>query len=151
DPNWALPGLILMSIWGIGGEMLIFLAGLKSIPKHLYEAAEVDGAGRLTRFRRVTLPMLSSTIFFNLVLSVIGAFQTFDTAFVISTTRAGIIGSPLKSTLFYMLHLYDAGFHNLEMGYASALAWVLFVIVLVITLIINQTSNRWVYYEGGKR
>jgi multiple sugar transport system permease protein len=151
DPDWALWGLVLMSAWGVGGEMLIFLAGLKGIPKQLYEAAEVDGAGRLSRFRFITLPMLSSTMFFNFVMSVIGAFQTFDSAFVISTARAGLPGSPAKSTLFYLLHLYDAGFKSLEMGYATALAWVLFTIILVITVIINRTSDRWVYYEGGKR
>ncbi len=151
DPDWALAGLVLMSTWGVGGEMLIFLAGLKGIPKQLYEAAEVDGAGRLSRFRRITLPMLSSAIFFNFIMSVIGAFQTFDAAFVISTARAGQIGAPLKSTLFYLLHLYTEGFNNLNMGYASALAWVLFSIILVVTLIINRTSDMWVYYEGGKR
>jgi multiple sugar transport system permease protein len=123
DPNWALAGLVLMSAWGVGGEMLIFLAGLKGIPKQLYEAAEVDGAGRLSRFRRITLPMLSSAIFFNFVMSVIGAFNMFDAAFVISTARAGLPGSPLKSTLFYLLHLYNEGFKDLAMGYAAALAW----------------------------
>lgn len=151
DPNWALPALVLMSAWGVGGEMLIFLAGLKGIPRQLYEAAEVDGAGRWTRFRRITLPMLSPTIFFNLVMAVIGAFQTFDAAFVISTARAGEIGAPAKSTLFYMLYLYRSGFKDLEMGYASALAWTLFIIILGVTLVINRTSNRWVYYEGGRR
>jgi multiple sugar transport system permease protein len=148
DPKWALWGLILMSSWGVGGEMLIFLAGLKGIPRTLYEVAQIDGAGRVKRFFNITLPMLSSTIFFNLVMSVIGAFQTFDAAFVISTARARDIGSPLKSTLFYALHLYQQGFEFLNMGYATALAWVLFVIILAITLIINRTSGSWVYYAG---
>jgi multiple sugar transport system permease protein len=96
DPKWALWGLVIMSAWSVGGEMLIFLAGLKGIPQSLYEAAEIDGAGRMARFLNVTIPMLSTTIFFNLVMSVIGSFQTFDQAFVISTARAGDIGSPLK-------------------------------------------------------
>lgn len=148
DPNYALAALVIMSTWGVGGQMLIFLAGLKGMPKSLYEAAEVDGAGRLTRFLRITLPMLSPTIFFNLVMSLIGAFQTFDSAFVISTARAGQIGAPLKSTLFYLLHLYQEGFTYLNMGYASALAWVLFVVILCVTLVVNRTSKRWVFYSG---
>ncbi|MEO8607937.1 MAG: sugar ABC transporter permease [Chloroflexota bacterium] len=149
DPKTALWGLVIMSVWGVGAEMLIFLAGLKSIPRTLYEAAEVDGAGRLTRFIRITLPMLSPTIFFNLIMSMIGSFQTFDSAFVISTARAGQIGAPLKSTLFYLLHLYQEGFSFLNMGYASALAWVLFLIILSVTYLINRSSKSWVFYSGG--
>lgn len=148
DPQWALWGLVMMSAWNVGGEMLIFLAGLKGIPRSLYEVAEIDGAGRVARFFNVTLPMLSSTLFFNFVMSVIGSFQTFDQAFVISTARAGDIGSPLKSTLFYLLHLYQQGFEFQNMGYATALAWVLFTIILIVTLIINRTSSLWVYYEA---
>jgi multiple sugar transport system permease protein len=148
DPNYALAALVIMSTWGVGGQMLIFLAGLKGVPKSLYEAAEVDGANRWTRFRRITLPMLSPTIFFNLIMSMIGAFQTFDAAFVISTAHSGQIGSPLKSTLFYLLHLYQEGFSYLNMGYASALAWVLFIVILAVTLFINRTSKRWVFYSG---
>jgi multiple sugar transport system permease protein len=148
DPNYALWALVIMSTWGVGGQMLIFLAGLKGIPRSLYEAAEVDGAGRVTRFFRITLPMLSPTLFFNLIMAMIGAFQTFDSAFVISTARAGQIGAPLKSTLFYLLHLYEEGFTFLRMGYASALAWVLFIVILAVTLVINRTSKRWVFYSG---
>jgi len=146
DPNWAVWGLVIMSAWGVGGEMLIFLAGLKGIPQTLYEAAEIDGAGRLQRFLRITLPILSPTIFFNLVMSIIGSFQTFDSAFVISTARAGAIGSPLKSTLFYMLYLYQNAFSFLKMGYAAAMAWVLFVVIVTITYLINRSSSRWVFY-----
>jgi multiple sugar transport system permease protein len=135
-----------MSAWGVGGEMLIFLAGLKGIPQILYEAAEIDGAGRPQRFLRITLPILSPTIFFNLVMAVIGSFQTFDSAFVISTARAGAIGSPLKSTLFYMMYLYQKAFSDLRMGYASAMAWLLFVVIVAVTYIINRTSQRWVFY-----
>jgi len=146
DPKYALWALILMSAWGVGGEMLIFLAGLKGISRILYEAAEIDGANRWQRFLKITLPMLSPTIFFNLVMAVIGSFQTFDSAFVISTARAGAIGSPLKSTLFYMLYLYQKAFSNLRMGYASAMAWLLFAVILVVTYAINRTSQKWVYY-----
>jgi multiple sugar transport system permease protein len=146
DPKYALWALIIMSAWGVGGEMLIFLAGLKGIPQILYEAAEMDGAGPLQRFLRITLPMLSPTIFFNLVMAVIGSFQTFDSAFVISTSRAGAIGSPLNSTLFYMLYLYQKAFSNLRMGFASAMAWLLFVVILAVTYLINRSSKRWVFY-----
>jgi len=150
DPRYALWGLVIMSTWGVGGEMLIFLAGLKSIPQQLYEAAQIDGAGRWTRFIRVTLPMLSPTIFFNLVMSMIGSFQTFDSAYIISTARAGTIGSPMNSTLFYMLHLYRNAFGWQKMGYASALAWVLFLIILVLVLLTLRTSTSWVYYEAER-
>lgn len=151
DPKWALWGLILMSGWGVGGEMLIFLAGLKGIDKQLYEAAELDGAGRIPRFFRITIPMLSATIFFNLVLSIIGAFQTFDTAYVLSTARAGTIGGPSNSTLFYMLYLYDRAFAAQKMGYASALGWILFAIILVITLLVLRSSDLWVFYEAERK
>jgi len=151
DPKFALWGLIIMSSWSVGGQMLIFLAGLKGIPKILYEAAEIDGAGRPARFWNITLPMLSPTIFFNLVLAVIGAFQTFDTAYVISTARAGTIGGPLKSTLFYMLNLYDLAFAKQRMGYATALAWILFLIIFVLTMITLRTSALWVYNESERK
>lgn len=150
DPSYALIALVIMSSWGVGGQMLIFLAGLKGIPRSLYEAAEVDGAGRITRFFRITIPMLSPTLFFNLIMSMIGAFQTFDSAFVISTTRGGQIGAPLKSTLFYLLHLYEEGFKFLNMGYASALAWVLFLLILGVTFVINRWSKSWVFYSGDE-
>ena len=151
DPKFALWGLIIMSSWSVGGQMLIFLAGLKGIPKILYEAAEIDGAGRPARFWNITLPMLSPTIFFNLVLAVIGAFQTFDTAYVISTARAGTIGGPLKSTLFYMLNIYDLAFAKQRMGYATALAWILFLIIFVLTMITLRSSALWVYNESERK
>jgi multiple sugar transport system permease protein len=150
DPRYALWGLVIMSTWGVGGEMLIFLAGLKGIPRHLYESAEIDGAGRWRRFIHVTLPMLSPTLFFNFVMTVIGSFQTFDSAYVISTARAGTIGSPMNSTLFYMLHLYRNAFSWQKMGYASALAWILFLIILALTLLILRSSALWVYYEAER-
>ena len=151
DPRYALWGLIMMSAWGLGGEVLIFLAGLKSIPHHLYEAAELDGAGRLARFLRITLPMLSSTIFFNFVMALIGSFQAFDSAYIISTARAGTLGGPMNSTLLYMLNLYRNGFSWWKMGYASALAWVLFLIILALTLVVLRSSSLWVYYEGERK
>ena len=151
DPNWALWALVIMSPWGVGGEMLIFLSGLKGIPKQLYEAAEIDGAGTLARFFNVTLPMLSPTLFFNLVMAIIGSFQTFDTAYVISTAHAGVAGSPLNSTLFYMIYLYNTAFTNQKMGYASALGWILFVIIMVITLLVLRSSRSWVYSEAERK
>jgi multiple sugar transport system permease protein len=148
DPRYALVALVIMSAWGVGGQMLIFLAGLKGIPRSLYEAAEVDGANRVVRFLRITLPMLSPTLFFNLIMAMIGAFQTFDSAYVISTAHSGQIGNPQRSTLFYLLHLYQEGFGYLNMGYASALAWMLFIIILTVTLVINRWSKSWVFYSG---
>jgi len=150
DPHYALWGLVLMSPWGVGGEMMIFLAGLKGIDKQLYESAELDGGGRLTKFFRITIPMLSPSLFFNLVMSIIGALQSFDTAYVISTAHAGQLGGPSKSTLFYMIYLYDRAFNG-HMGYASALAWILFVIIMIITLLVVRSSSVWVYYEAERK
>jgi multiple sugar transport system permease protein len=145
DPDWALPALLLMSMWGLGRSMVIYLASLQGIPQHLYEAAAIDGANGWHSFWKITLPMLTPTIFFNLVLSVISTFQTFTSAFVATD------GGPLDSTLFYVLYLFRQAFQYFNMGYASALAWVLFLIILVLTLIIVRTSDRWVYYEGAPR
>jgi multiple sugar transport system permease protein len=151
DPKYALWGLVMMAPWGAGGEMLIFLAGLKGIDKQLYEAAELDGAGTLAKFFMVTIPMLSPTLFFNLVMSIIGGLQSFDTAYVISTARAGTLGGPANSTLFYMLYLYNRAFAGFQMGYASALGWILFVIIMIITLLVLRSSNLWVFYEGERK
>ena len=145
DPRWALPALLIMSLWGLGRSMVIYLASLQGIPEHLYEAAAIDGAGSWQSFWRITLPMLTPTIFFNLVLSVISTFQTFTSAFVATD------GGPLDSTLFYVLYLFRQAFQYFNMGYASALAWVLFVIILALTLLIVRSSDRWVYYEGGRQ
>lgn len=145
DPNTALTALWLMSLWGLGRTALIYLAGLKGIPQQLYEAAAMDGAGAWQSFRHVTLPMLTPTIFFNLVLSIIATFQTFTSAFVATN------GGPLDSTLFYVLYLYRKAFQELQMGYASALAWVLFLIILLLTLLVVRSGQWWVYYEGEKR
>ncbi|MGD8244263.1 MAG: sugar ABC transporter permease [Anaerolineae bacterium] len=145
DPDWALAALLMMSAWGLGRSMVIYLASLRGVPKHLYEAAAIDGANRWQSFWRITLPMLTPTVFFNLVLSVISTFQTFTSAYV-STD-----GGPLDSTLFYVLYVFRQAFQFFNMGYASALAWVLFLIVLVLTLLIVRSSERWVYYEGSIR
>lgn len=144
DQNLAMPSLMVMTLWGGigGGTMLIFLAGLQGVPQELYEAAEIDGAGRWARFRNVTLPMLTPTIFFNLIIGVIGALRTFTTAFVATG------GGPNYSTWFYILHLYQSAFQNLELGYASALAWVFFVLVVGLTTVNLRMSRRWVYYES---
>lgn len=144
DPLWSKPALVLISLWGFGGSMVIFLAALQDIPVHLYEAAELDGAGVWRKTWHVTLPMLSPTIFFNLVLGVIGAFQYFTTAFVLAKGTEG----PAGSMLFYALLIYRNAFSYFKMGYASALAWLLFAFVFLLTLVIFKTSGRWVYYEG---
>lgn len=143
--TWALPALILMSWWTIGGQIVIYLAGLKGIPEQYYEAAEIDGANGWGKFRFVTLPMLSPTIFFNVVLGIIGALQVFDVGWVM--TRGG----PNKATLFYMINLYERAFSYVQMGYASALAWILFIIIMVITLLVIRSSAAWVYYESEQK
>ncbi len=145
DEAWAKPGLILMSLWGAGGGMLIYLAGLQNIPKHLYEVAEIDGAGKIRQFFTITVPMLTPTIFFNLVMSIIGSFQVFAQSFLMTN------GGPNNATLFYVLYLYRKAFQHFQMGYASALAWVLFAIILSLTMVVLKSSKLWVYYEGEKR
>lgn len=148
-PNWltseqfALPALIGMSLWNIGGAMVIFLAGLQGIPVELVEASELDGAHGLTRFRYVTLPLLSPVTFFNLVLGVIVGVQTFTQAYVMTQ------GGPLNATLLYALYLYQNAFAYLNMGYAAALAWFMFLIILGITLMQFRLARNWVYYEAG--
>lgn len=141
DPNLAKPSFILMSLWGIGGAMVIFLAGLQGVPLEMYEAASIDGANTLQQFRRITLPMITPVIFFNLLIGLIDSFQIFSSAFIMTD------GGPQNKTLFYVLYLYRNGFQYFKMGYASALAWVLFVIILVFTLIQFRLSRQWVYYE----
>ena len=144
DPYWSKPALILMMVWGAGGSMIIWLAGLKSIPTHLYEAADLDGAGTLRKFWNITLPMLSPYILFNIIMGLIGTFQIFTQAFIMTQ------GGPVDSTLFYAYALFNNAFRFLRMGYASAMAWVLFFIVLSLTLIQLYASKRWVYYESDK-
>jgi len=143
NPAWAKPAYIIMSLWGVGGGMIIYLAGLQGIPEQLYEAAEIDGANKWQQFLNVTLPMLSPVIFFNLILSVIGSFQVFTQAFVLSSGN----GSPADAALFYVLYVYQVAFQFHRFGYGSAMAWILFVIIMVATMIQFKYSG-WVYYEG---
>lgn len=145
DEDWALITVVFMSWWTIGGQIVIYLAGLKNIPKELYEAVAVDGGGPWARFRHVTIPMLSPTIFFNVVLALIGAFQIFEGPWIL--TRGG----PNDATLTYMLNLYKQAFEFGNFGYASALAWVLFVIIMLFTMLIFRSSTLWVYYESERK
>ena len=144
DPSLSKPSLILMSLWTIGNVVIIFLAGLQSIPKGLYDAAQIDGAGSWSLFRHVTLPMLSPVILFNLVMGIIFSFQVFTTAFLMTG------GGPANTTLFTVLYLYQVAFEQFKVGYGSAIAWVLFVVILVFTLIQWKLANYWVYYEGKR-
>ena len=141
EPEYALPALILMSLWGVGAAMIIFLAGLQGIDDVYYEAAKIDGAGRWHQLVNITIPMMSSVIFFNLILGVINSFQVFTAGYLITN------GGPQNSTLFFVLHLYNVGFRYLKMGYAAALSWVLFLVILVFTGIIFATVGKRVYYQ----
>ncbi len=143
NPDTALYTIILLHVWTFGAPMIIFLAGLRNIPHSYYEAAEIDGAGVARRFRSITLPLLTPIIFFNLVMQVIGAFQSFTQAFIVS----GGTGGPSDSTLFYTLYLYKEGFGNFHMGYASAMAWVLLVLIAVFTALNFWLSKFWVFYS----
>jgi multiple sugar transport system permease protein len=147
SPRYALLVIVVLAVWQFGAPMVIFLAGLKQIPRELYDAAAVDGAGWWRTFRSVTLPMLSPVIFFNLVLETIHAFQAFTGAFVISGGRGG----PADSTLFYTLYLYQRGFTEFRMGYASAMAWLLVLAIAAVTAVLFRTSRMWVFYAGEDR
>lgn len=147
EPDYAIYVLIILAIWQFGAPMVIFLAGLKQVPQELYDAAAVDGSGRWRTFRSVTLPMLSPIILFNLVLETIHAFQAFTPAFIVSGGRGG----PSNSTLFYTLYLYERGFSQFRMGYASAMAWILLLTVAAITALFFGTSRRWVFYAGENK
>lgn len=148
---WAKPSLILMSLWGVGGGVIIFLSALQGVPRELYEAAALDGANARRRFFRITVPMISPAIFFSLVMSLIGSFQVFTQAFVMTgAAQPGSEGGPNNATLFYVLYLYKKAFQEFKMGYASALAWILFFIILACTIAQMKLSKRWVYYESEK-
>jgi len=146
SPDYALLVVAALAVWQFGAPMVIFLAGLKQIPQELYDASAVDGAGWWRTFRSVTLPMLSPVIFFNLVLETIHAFQAFTGAFVISGGRGG----PVDSTLFYTLYLYERGFSQFRMGYASAMAWILVLAIALVTAVLFRTSRMWVFYAGDE-
>ena len=141
-PSTALYGLILMGVWGIGNTIIIYLSGLQGVGEELYEASSIDGANSFQRFFKITLPMISPTIFFNVVMAVISSFQYFTQAFVMTE------GGPLNSTLFYNLYLYTKAYKELKMGYAAALAWIMFIIILFFTLLVIKSSSFWVYYQN---
>ncbi|MBI2939369.1 MAG: sugar ABC transporter permease [Chloroflexi bacterium] len=145
DPELVKPVFIFMSLWGVGNQMVIFLAGLQGVPESLIEAAQLDGASAWQRVRHITLPMISPVIFFNLIIGIIGSFQVFTTAFLATG------GGPNYASLFYVLYLYQSAFQFLRMGYASALAWILFAIIMAFTLLQFRFADRWVYYEGTLR
>lgn len=148
DPTWAKPALVIMSVWGAAGGYIIYLAGLQGIPKHLYEAATIDGAPPIKQFLSITVPMMSPTIFFKLITGISGAFQFWEAALIVSD---GGKGGPSYSTLFYGLYMWQKAFTEYQMGYASAMAWILLIIILVITALQFYISRRWVYYEGEVR
>jgi multiple sugar transport system permease protein len=143
DPDWALPAIILVSLWGLGASMVIYLAGLQGIPTVFYEAAEIDGAGGWAKLWNITLPLLSPVIFFNLIIGIIGTFQVFTAGYLITN------GGPQNATLFYVLHLYNNGFKFFKMGYAAALGWVLFAIIMLLTLFVFKYAGRMVHYEDS--
>jgi len=140
---WVIPAIVLMSLWGIGGSIVIYLARLQGIPTEFFEAAEIDGAGYWSKLVNITLPLMTPVIFFNTITGVIGSFQVFTQAYVMTS------GGPNNASLFYVLYLYRNAFRYWRMGYASAQAWILFMILIVLTAILLRTSSRWVYYEAG--
>jgi len=142
DKYWAMPSLAMMSLWGVGHTVVIYLAGLQDIPRDLYEAAEIDGAGPIRRLFNVTLPMLSPVIFFNLIMAIIGTLQVFAVPFIMTG------GGPERSTYMYTQYLYESAFTYLKMGYASAMAWLQLLIILAFTALAFWTSKRWVHYQG---
>ncbi|OQA42100.1 MAG: Lactose transport system permease protein LacF [Chloroflexi bacterium ADurb.Bin325] len=144
DPKWVMVAFVIMSLWGVGGSMIIYLSGLQSIPTELYESAAIDGASTPRQFWHITLPMLSPTIFFNLVTGLIGAFQIFESAYVMTG------GGPRYATYFFGLNIYFTAFRSLRFGYASTLAWILFAIIVALTIFVFSTSRRWVFYAGAR-
>lgn len=152
DEGIVLMALTLIGLWGIGNAMLIYLGGLQSVPTELYEAAKVDGANAFLRFFRITLPMISPVILYNLIIGLIGTFQYFVLAYILSNNSgAGSFGGPGYSMYFYNLHLYLRGFRDLDIGYASALAWILVFFVVIVTTVVFATSGNWVFYQGESR
>ncbi len=144
DPAWVMVAFVIMSIWGVGGSMIIYLAGLQSIPTELYESAAIDGANRVRQFWHITLPMLTPTIFFVLITGLIGAFQIFESAYIMTG------GGPNYATYFFGLNIYFTAFQSLRFAYASTLAWMLFAIIAALTIVVFSTSRRWVFYAGAR-
>jgi multiple sugar transport system permease protein len=152
DERWTLIALTVISLWGIGNAMILYLGGLQSVPTELYEAAKVDGANAVLRFWRITLPMISPVILYNLIIGLIGTFQYFVLAYILSNNAgAGSFGGPGYSMYFYNLHLYLRGFRDQDMGYASAMAWMLVLFVLTVTTVVFASSGKWVFYQGARR
>jgi multiple sugar transport system permease protein len=148
DPNWVIPSFVLISLWGFGGPMLIYLAGLQGVPNALYEAATIDGAGAWRRFWHVTLPMISPVILFTFITGIIGSFQVFTPAYVISNGVAGSFGGPNYASMFYVLYLYLNAFRRYRFGFASAQAWILFIVIFALTILALRASRESVYYEA---
>jgi multiple sugar transport system permease protein len=154
DPLWSKPALLLLALWGTGGSMIIYLSALQDVPVHLVEAAELDGANWWQRMRNITIPMVSPVTTYNLIIGVIAMFKYFEQAYVFARisaanyTGASSVGAPLNSTLFYSVYLYQNAFQYLKMGYASAMAWILFLVILVCTLVLLRLSDRFTYYSG---
>jgi multiple sugar transport system permease protein len=144
DENWVMFSFIIMSLWGVGGTMIVYLAGLQAIPTDINEAATIDGANRFQRFFTITIPLLTPTIFFNLVTGLIGAFQIFENAYIMTN------GGPNYHTYFFGLNIYFTSFQSLRFGYASTIAWILFILIAALTILVMTTSRRWVYYSSGK-
>jgi multiple sugar transport system permease protein len=149
DPNWVKPSIVLMTLWSVSGTMIIFLAALKNVPVDLYEVASLDGAGKVRQFVSITVPMISGTIFFNVLVLTIAALQVFDQAFLLFW-RNQTNASP-ESSLFYAVYLFQQAFRNFNFGFAAAMAWLIFLIIMIITVIQVKFGNRFVYYEGDRR
>lgn len=147
DPDWTKPALIFMKLWSVGGGMLLYLASMQGVSKSLYEAAKIDGANSWQQFRFITIPMITPVIFFDIVTSLIGGFQIFQEAYVMSNGEGG----PVNSMLFYNLYMWKKAFEVFDMGYAMAMSWILFIIVFIITIINLKLAPRWVHYEGEER
>ncbi len=148
DPNWIKPGIVLMSLWSVGSTVILYLAALRNVPQELYEASRIDGASGWQQFRHITIPMISGTIFFTLVVNTIGSLQIFTEVYTMYFGNMSS-GAATSAGLFYNIYLFRQAFEFLHMGYASAMAWLLFIIILILTIIQLRTSNRWVYYEGA--
>ncbi|MHB1294217.1 MAG: carbohydrate ABC transporter permease [Anaerolineae bacterium] len=148
SPTWTKPSLVLWGFWGLGGGMIIYLAALQGVPEALYEAAAIDGAGKIRRFWSITIPMISPTLFFVLVMSIINSFQVFTPVYILGAEQASAAAGPMDSLLFWVVYIYNTGFFYFRMGRASALAWMLFVVLVVLTVIQFRLARNWVYYES---
>jgi multiple sugar transport system permease protein len=151
EPAWVKPALILMSLWTVGANITLLMAGMKSIPSEFYEAAELDGATPAVQYFRITLPLLTPVIFFNVIISLIGALQIFTQIYIMTGSGGTTMGGPNNSSMMIVPYLFNNGFRFYKMGYASAIAWILFVLVMILTLLVFRSSSAWVYYESEVR